>query len=178
MQDDFEKHKVDGVGLLSLTEADLHHKLHLKKVWRNFRSLKTSSNFRCICNCRSLSLSRGCPHNEYRAQAAKERSAMSRVSQSCWMRGRLQSTTRRRRLNASADSTEPLPYPQRTTWAVERVVKVESNNFGRSAGTPSRGDRQLVYTDFATPPITSRGIPAPSPPVCDTLRRTVPPCPG
>eukprot|EP00903_Cladosiphon_okamuranus_P010248 g9703.t2 len=31
-QDDFEKHQVDGVGLLSLTEADLHHKLHLKKV--------------------------------------------------------------------------------------------------------------------------------------------------
>lgn len=31
-QEDFEKHTVDGVGLLSLTEDDLHHKLHLKKV--------------------------------------------------------------------------------------------------------------------------------------------------
>lgn len=32
MQDEFESHQVNGVGLLSLTEADLHHKLHLKKV--------------------------------------------------------------------------------------------------------------------------------------------------
>ncbi|CAM9476973.1 unnamed protein product [Ectocarpus fasciculatus] len=31
-QDDFDKHCIDGVQLLSLTEADLHHKLRLKKV--------------------------------------------------------------------------------------------------------------------------------------------------
>ncbi|CAM9474885.1 unnamed protein product [Scytosiphon promiscuus] len=31
-QDDFEKFQIDGAGLLSLTEADLLHKLHLKKV--------------------------------------------------------------------------------------------------------------------------------------------------
>ncbi|CAM9113797.1 unnamed protein product [Ectocarpus sp. 12 AP-2014] len=31
-QDDFDKHYIDGVQLLSLTEADLHHKLRLKKV--------------------------------------------------------------------------------------------------------------------------------------------------
>ena len=33
VQEEFEKHEIDGVGLLGLTEGDLHHKLHLKKVF-------------------------------------------------------------------------------------------------------------------------------------------------